>query len=280
MIEPRSGACERTFDVVDTTAPAQPVSEPPHRRYHMLPQGWTDWIAVVLILGVVAICFFGLGAATRTPIINDKLQQIDKLQKDNSGLRTTLQQEGDKNASLTATLAETEKRLNEAFNAYRSIDLNANATTSVSTGGFTVRLGGPPANGRVSINVNGTQHQVTAGDSVEAGISNCKVHVNSIDGSKLSLLTSCPIDLNANDTPSVSVGSFTVGLVGPPANNKVSINVNGTQHTVAAGESIDAGISNCRVQVKSFDSFRVTLLTSCPPPPPPPPPSAPSQPKP
>ena len=233
----------------------------------MLPQSWTDWLALVILLGGVAICAFGAGAALKSPVIDEKVQQIGILQKDNSGLRTTLQWEREQNRSLQGKLTEAEKRLSEAFNAYRSIDLNANATTSVSTGGFTIRLVEPPANGKVSINVNGTQHLVAAGEAVPVGISNCQVQVKSIDGFKVALLTSCPIGLDANDTPAVSVASFAVGLVGPPANDKVSINVNGTQHTVAVGDSFDAGISNCRVQVKSFDSFNVTLLTSCPPPP-------------
>lgn len=233
----------------------------------MLPQSFTDWVAVVILLGAVAICAFGAGAALKSPVIDEKVQQIGILQKDNTGLRTTLQWEREQNGDLQRKWTEAEKRLSEAFNAYRSIDLNANATTSVSTGGFTIRLVGAPANGKASINVNGTQYLVAAKDAVPAGISNCMVQVKSIDGFKVALLTSCPIDLDANDTPFVSVASFAVGLVGPPANDKVSINVNGTPHTAAVGDSFDAGISNCRVQVKSFDSFNVSLLTSCPPPP-------------
>ena len=40
---------------------------------------------------------------------------------------------------------------------------------------------------------------------------------------------------------------------------------NGTPHAVSAGDTIDTGVSGCRVQVQSFDMFKVTLLTSCPP---------------
>ena len=73
-------------------------------------------------------------------------------------------------------------------------------------------------------------------------------HYFTIDNLKVALLTSCPMGLNADDTPSVSVGSFTVGLVGAPANDKVSINVNGTQHAAAAGDSGAAAADPARQQ--------------------------------
>jgi hypothetical protein len=158
----------------------------------MVPRSWSEWLAAVVVLGVVAICAFGAGEASRTYVINDKLQQIDKLQKDNGALRTALQHETDEKKSLADKLAATGTQLREAFNSYRSIDLNINDTTSVSTGSFTVGLVGPPANEKVSINVNGTQHTVAAGDSIDAGISNCRVQVKSFDMFKVRLLTSCP----------------------------------------------------------------------------------------
>jgi hypothetical protein len=158
----------------------------------MVPRSWSEWLAAVVILGVVVICAFGAGEASRTYLINDKLQQIDKLQKDNGVLRTAVQGERDEKKSLADKLAATDRLLREAFNAYRTIDLNVNDTTSVSTGSFTVGLVGPPANEKVSINVNGTQHTVAAGDSIDAGIANCRVQVKSFDMFKVTLLASCP----------------------------------------------------------------------------------------
>jgi len=158
----------------------------------MVPRSWSEWLASVVVLVVVAICAFGAGEASRTYVVNDKLQQIDKLQKDNGVLRTAVQHERDENKSLADKLAATDNQLREAFNPYRTIDLNVNDTTSVSTGSFTLGLVGPPANENVSINVNGTQRTVAAGDSIDVGISNCRVQVKSFDMFKVTLLTSCP----------------------------------------------------------------------------------------
>ena len=52
-------------------------------------------------------------------------------------------------------------------------------------------------------------------------------------------------------------------IMAVPKVDKVSININGTQHTAAAGDAVDVGAFTCRVEVKSFDMFKVTLLTSC-----------------
>lgn len=71
------------------------------------------------------------------------------------------------------------------------------------------------------------------------------------------------IGLKGNETISVASGYFTVGLVGQPANEKITINVNGNQQTVAVGDSVDVGTSSCRVEVRSFDMFKATLVTSC-----------------
>jgi hypothetical protein len=159
----------------------------------MAPRSWSEWVGSVVILAIVAICAFGAGVASRIPVVNDKLQQISKLQKDNQSLRDEVQGAKDEKASTDKLLAATDSQLKDAFNDYRTIVLKG------------------------------------------------------------------------NDMRSVSTGHITVGLVGPPTNEKVSLNVNGTQHTVAAGDSIDVGVFTftCRAEVKSFDSFTVTLLTSC-----------------
>ena len=46
-------------------------------------------------------------------------------------------------------------------------------------------------------------------------------------------------------------------------NENVTINVNGNQKTVAVGDSLDVGASSCRVEVRSFDMFKATLVTTC-----------------
>lgn len=73
------------------------------------------------------------------------------------------------------------------------------------------------------------------------------------------------IDINANNSTFVSGAHFSVGLVGPPATDRVNINVNGQQHSAAVGDTIDVGkiSASCRVTVSSFDMFKASVITNC-----------------
>ena len=69
-----------------------------------------------------------------------------------------------------------------------------------------------------------------------------------------------------NQSLIVADGRLTVGLVGSPANHGITININGKQQKVAAGDVIrvspDASTA-CQVQVQSFDMFKAVLVASC-----------------
>jgi hypothetical protein len=69
-----------------------------------------------------------------------------------------------------------------------------------------------------------------------------------------------------NQTLIVADGRVTVGLVGSPGNDSVTLNINGKQQAVAAGQMITAGSdpsANCHVAVQSFDMFMAVLTASC-----------------
>jgi ribosomal protein L21 len=64
----------------------------------------------------------------------------------------------------------------------------------------------------------------------------------------------------------VGNGRLTLGLVGVPTSDGVTINVNGKQYTVAAGDVIrvaDDASAACKVAVQSFDMFNATVTASC-----------------
>jgi hypothetical protein len=63
----------------------------------------------------------------------------------------------------------------------------------------------------------------------------------------------------------VGDGRLTLGLVGLPTTDGVTINVNGKQYTVAAGAVIDVADASapCKVAVQSFDMFKATVTASC-----------------
>jgi hypothetical protein len=72
--------------------------------------------------------------------------------------------------------------------------------------------------------------------------------------------------INPNESVVVGNGRLTLGVVGVPTSDSVTINVNGKQHTVAAGSVIhvaDDASAPCKAAVQSFDMFNVTVTASC-----------------
>ena len=72
--------------------------------------------------------------------------------------------------------------------------------------------------------------------------------------------------LDPNKSVVIANGNLTLGLVGVPTSNGVTINVNGKEYTAAAGDVIhvadDASVP-CKVAVQSFDVFNATVTASC-----------------
>jgi cell division protein FtsB len=72
--------------------------------------------------------------------------------------------------------------------------------------------------------------------------------------------------IDPNKSVVVADGRLTLGLVGLPTSNGVTINVNGKQFLAAAGDVIhvadDASVP-CKVAVQSFDVFNATVTASC-----------------
>jgi hypothetical protein len=61
-------------------------------------------------------------------------------------------------------------------------------------------------------------------------------------------------------------GHLSLGLVGPPTNEGITLNVNGTQHSVSAGEVINTSpdrTTDCEIRIQSFDSFKALVTALC-----------------
>lgn len=72
--------------------------------------------------------------------------------------------------------------------------------------------------------------------------------------------------IEPNQSLVVADGHLTVGLVGAPGNESVTLNINGKEQSVSAGQIVNAApdpSTNCQVQVQSFDMFRAILVASC-----------------
>ncbi len=64
----------------------------------------------------------------------------------------------------------------------------------------------------------------------------------------------------------VLADGLTVGLMGSPTNQSVTINVNGKQHLAAAGDVITVALeepTTCQVTVQAFDPFKAILHATC-----------------
>ena len=73
-------------------------------------------------------------------------------------------------------------------------------------------------------------------------------------------------NVEPNQAVVVGDGRLTVGLVGAPNNENVTLDINGKQQQVDAGQVIDVApdaSTKCQVQVQSFDMFKAVLVASC-----------------
>jgi hypothetical protein len=79
-----------------------------------------------------------------------------------------------------------------------------------------------------------------------------------------------PAENTYNITPNqallVGGGRITVGLVGQPGNQTVTLNINGKEHTATAGDVIGVPFDDratCYIAIQSFDMFKATFNATC-----------------
>jgi cell division protein FtsB len=73
-------------------------------------------------------------------------------------------------------------------------------------------------------------------------------------------------NLSPNQSLFVANSRMTLGLVGPPGNESITLNINGKQQTAVAGQTIAVApdpTTNCQVNVQSFDMFRAVVAATC-----------------
>jgi hypothetical protein len=64
----------------------------------------------------------------------------------------------------------------------------------------------------------------------------------------------------------VANGRLTIGLVGPPTNESINVNVNGKHQSAATGDVVNIALeppTTCQVRVQSFDMFKAIFAASC-----------------
>jgi hypothetical protein len=69
-----------------------------------------------------------------------------------------------------------------------------------------------------------------------------------------------------NQTLIVGDGHLPVGMVGPPGNDAILLNINGKQQPLASGQTINVAAdpaTQCQLSAQSFDVFKATLVAAC-----------------
>jgi uncharacterized coiled-coil protein SlyX len=73
-------------------------------------------------------------------------------------------------------------------------------------------------------------------------------------------------NIQPNQTLILGDGHLTVGMVGPPSNDSVLLNINAKPQTVAVGQTLNVTpdpATHCQITVQSFDVFKAVLVASC-----------------
>ncbi len=73
-------------------------------------------------------------------------------------------------------------------------------------------------------------------------------------------------NINVNQSLIVAGGHLTIGLIGPPSNRAITLNINGKQYAAATGDVFDLSpdpATACEVRVQSFDMFSAVINAVC-----------------
>lgn len=73
-------------------------------------------------------------------------------------------------------------------------------------------------------------------------------------------------NVEANASLIVGDGHLTIGLVGPPSNEAITININGKTHKAVTGDAFTVTPdpkTTCEVRVQSFDMFIARVYAAC-----------------
>lgn len=73
-------------------------------------------------------------------------------------------------------------------------------------------------------------------------------------------------NIKVNQSLIVGGGRLTVGLIGAPANDSLTLNINGKRQSLGTGDVMNIAVdsqTNCQVRVQSFDMFKAVVTATC-----------------
>ena len=72
--------------------------------------------------------------------------------------------------------------------------------------------------------------------------------------------------ISPNQSMMIAGGRLSVGLIGSPTNDSVTMNINGKRQPVSTGDVVNVALNpstTCHVRVESFDMFKAIVTASC-----------------
>jgi hypothetical protein len=112
-----------------------------------------------------------------------------------------------------------------------------------------------------------TQFEKRQADSLAAQLTTMGAKLNSTQATLDSIMPSPnTYTIKPNQALIVGDGHLLIGMVGPPGNDAILLNVNGKQQPLASGQTINVApepATQCQLSVQSFDVFKATLVATC-----------------
>ena len=112
-----------------------------------------------------------------------------------------------------------------------------------------------------------SQQQKRKIDEQSAQITALQIKLTGVQGQLEAIMPSAnTYNITPNHSLIVADGHLTIGLIGAPGNEGVTLDINGKQQTVAAGQVVGVApdpSTSCQVAVQSFDMFKAVFTASC-----------------
>jgi hypothetical protein len=145
-----------------------------------------------VLLLVIAIGCYTLGRHSSGHEIDGYRTTNVQLASDNKRLKDLSDNQKKQIEDLRYNLTSAQSQLDVIFRPDRQLEINANESMMIASGGFAIGLVGNPSNDSVNINVNGKQQSVAAGGVVNVAIStSCRVEVKSFEMFKAVVMATC-----------------------------------------------------------------------------------------
>lgn len=104
-------------------------------------------------------------------------------------------------------------------------------------------------------------------DAKSAELTQLQTKLNKVQAALNAIMPSQnTFNIQPNQAIVVGNGHLTIGLVGSPSNESVTLDINGKEQAVAVGQIVELApdpATKCQVQVQSFDMFKAVLVASC-----------------